>query len=171
MIHFYKPTPKNTGSACSFFLTDKNDLFFSILKQSSWDPVKKIGSFKKSKEDANSVIFGKFNMVEAAKLISCIEKNQKFETVHSTKSQKISITFEPYFRFDAATSKTTEEQLGFSFRVIRSREGEEKGTSFRIGLNFGEADYLKYFLLYVMNKSFDKEASEESSTQENETQG
>jgi len=155
MIQFYKPTAKNTGSACSFFLKD-GAVMFSILKQSSWDATKRIGSFKKSKEDPNSVIFGKFNMVEAAKLISCFEKNQKFETVHSTKSQKISIAIEPYFRFDAANSKSTDEQLGFSFRVIKSGEGDAKGTSFRIGLNFSEADYLKFFLLYCINKSFEK---------------
>lgn len=153
MIQFYKPTQKNTGSACSFFLKD-GAVMFSILKQSTWDPVKKIGSFKKSKEDPNAVVFGKFNMVEACKLVSCIQKNEKFETVHAT-SQKISIALEPYFKFDPATARVTEEQLGYSFRIIKSIEGQ-KGNSFRIGLNFAEADYLKYFLMSCINKSFEK---------------
>lgn len=153
MIQFYKPTPKNTGGACSFFLKD-GAVMFSVLKQSTWDPVKKIGSFKKSKEDPNAVVFGKFNMVESCKLISCIENNQKFETVHAT-SQKISIALEPYFKFDPATAKVTEEQLGYSFRIIKSVEGQ-KGNSFRIGLNFAEAYYLKYFLISCVNKSFEK---------------
>ena len=155
MIQFYKPTPKNTGSACSFFLKD-GAVMFSILKQSTWDASKRIGTFKKSKEDPTAVIFGKFNMVEASKLVSCFEKNQKFETVHATKRQKISIAIEPYFKYDPATAKTTDEQLGFSFRVIKSGEGDAKGTSFRIGLNFAEADYLKFFLLYCINKSFER---------------
>lgn len=141
---------------------------FSILKQHSWDPTKKIGSFKKSKEDANSTIYGKFNMVEACKIITAIEKNTKFDTMHSTASQKIGIAVEPYFKFDMATSKPTEEQMGFSFKVTKFKEGE-KGNSFRIGLNFGEADYLKYFLISCVNKSFEKVENQTTNEDSNET--
>jgi hypothetical protein len=49
MLQFYKPNPRNTGSACSFSY-NKNDkaLWVNFIKQSSWNGQTKSGTFKGS---------------------------------------------------------------------------------------------------------------------------
>lgn len=49
MIQFYKPNPKVTGNACSFFLTADGSIMASMIKQDSWNNAKKTGSFSKNK--------------------------------------------------------------------------------------------------------------------------
>ena len=49
MIQFYKPNPKVTGSACSFYLNRDGSLMASMLKQDSWNDQRKTGSFSKNK--------------------------------------------------------------------------------------------------------------------------
>ena len=49
MIQFYKPNPKVTGNACSFFLTADGSIMASMIKQDSWNDAKKTGSFQKTK--------------------------------------------------------------------------------------------------------------------------
>lgn len=50
MIQFYKPNPRNSGSACSFYKTRDGAIMFSIIKQASWDDSKKTGSFQKNRQ-------------------------------------------------------------------------------------------------------------------------
>lgn len=44
MLSFFKANPKNSGTACSFWLNSKDGSFWcSLLKQASWDHAKKEG--------------------------------------------------------------------------------------------------------------------------------
>ena len=51
MISFYKPTPKVTGTAMSFYLNKRDNAFFStLIKQDGWNSERRVGSFKKNKD-------------------------------------------------------------------------------------------------------------------------
>ncbi|MSR88011.1 MAG: hypothetical protein EXS69_02550, partial [Candidatus Zambryskibacteria bacterium] len=67
MIHFYKPNPKITGSACSFWHSDKDGNFFAtLLKQAGWNEKAKTGSFVQNKNDPTKKITVKLNRTEIA---------------------------------------------------------------------------------------------------------
>ena len=66
-IQYYKPNPKVSGSACSFWCNAKESAIFgSFIKQSSWNDKTKTGSFKANKEKPNASTQFKFNQTEAA---------------------------------------------------------------------------------------------------------
>ena len=57
MISFYKPNSKNTGTACSFSVNSKdNSVWGSLIKQSSWNDAKKIGSFSENQNNPNKSV-------------------------------------------------------------------------------------------------------------------
>mgnify|MGYP001491750835 CR=1 FL=1 len=57
MIQFYKPNPKVTGNACSFFLTADGSIMASMIKQDAWNSAKKTGSFSKNKGVSKSRVY------------------------------------------------------------------------------------------------------------------
>tara|TARA_Y100000593_G_C4230798_1_gene296879 strand:- start:300 stop:866 length:567 start_codon:yes stop_codon:yes gene_type:complete len=149
MIHFYKPTPKVTGTACSFYLNKKDNAFFTtLIKQDSWNSEKRIGSFKKNKDNPKKRVNVKFSALEIASIIDAIKRNQKFTGYHGS-NQIVRFTFGPYVR------KGEEEQRGFSFSVTKeSKEDSTEKVSFLIGFNFGEAELLKQHLAHLLMDSF-----------------
>ncbi len=147
MIHFYKPTPKVTGTACSFYLNKKDNAFFTtLIKQDSWNSERRIGSFKKNKDNPQKRVNVKFSALEIASLIDAIKRNKKFTGYHGS-NQIVRFTFGPYIRND--------EQKGFSFSVTKeNKEDSTDKSSYLIGFNFGEAELLQQHLSHLLNDSF-----------------
>ena len=147
MIHFYKPTPKVTGTACSFYLNKKDNAFFgTLIKQDSWNSERRIGSFKKNKDNPSKRVNIKFSALEIASFIDAIKRNQKFTGYHGS-NQIVRFTFGPYVR--------DEEQKGFSFSVTKeSKEDSTEKSSYLIGFNFGEAELLQQHLSHLLLDGF-----------------
>jgi hypothetical protein len=158
MISFYKPTPKVTGTAMSFYLNKRDNSFFSnLIKQDSWDSSRKIGSFQKNKKVEGKNVNIKFSQTEIASIIDSVDRNTEISGYHGS-NQVVRFSFGPY----TPKTKTEEgewiegtEQKGFSFRVTReSKEDSTNKQSYVIGLTFAEGKLLREHLVYLLNESF-----------------
>ena len=150
MIQFYKPNPKVTGTACSFWLNEDGSIMSSMIKQDSWNDQKRIGSFSKNKGNPQKSVIVKFSPSELGGIIDAMERNESFSAYHSSKDQITKINFGPY------VSKKDNKQVGFSYSI--NKEEKQDSTNkigFVIGFNFGEGRYLKEFLLEVLRGGFD----------------
>ena len=150
MVQFYKPNPKVTGTACSFWLNKDGSIMSSMIKQDSWNDQKRIGSFSKNKGNPQKSVIVKFSPAELGGIIDAMERNVTFSAYHSSKDQITKINFGPY------VSKKDNKQVGFSYSI--NKEEKQDSTNkigFVIGFNYGEARYLKEFLLEVLRGSFD----------------
>lgn len=154
MISFYKPNSKNTGTACSFSVNPKdNSVWGSLIKQSSWNELKKIGSFSENQNNPNKSVKVKFSLTEAAGILDSIERNTEFSAYHSSEKQTTRIKFCPYLRED--------KQVGFSYSVNKEdKQNIENKQSYLIGFYFNEARLLKEFLSYSLNSVFEHQRIE-----------
>lgn len=154
MISFYKPNSKNTGTACSFSVNPKDQsLWSSLIKQSSWNETKKIGSFSENQNNPNKSVKVKFSLVEAAGLLDAIERQTEFSAFHNSEKQSIQIRFSPYIKDN--------KQVGFSYIVNKTdKQNSENKQSYLIGLYFNEANLLKQFLIYALNTVFESQRIE-----------
>ena len=84
MIQFYKPNPKVTGNACSFFLTADGSIMASMIKQDSWNDAKKTGSFSKNKGVPSKSVMTKLSRIEVAGIIDAIETNREWTAYHQS---------------------------------------------------------------------------------------
>ena len=158
MIQFYKPNPKNTGSACSFWSNYDGSVMTSLIKQASWDNNTKKGSFAKNKDNPNKRVIVKLNPTEVGGLIDTIETGREFSNYHTSQNQTLQIKFAPYMRDG--------KQVGFSFSVYKQdKQDSSNKVSYVIGFTYAEARYLKEFLIYVLRKIFDKENEKHQKTQ------
>ena len=150
MIQFYKPNPKVTGTACSFWVNDDGSIMSYMIKQDSWDSKKRIGSFSKNKDNPQGKAIVKFSVSEVGGIVDAIERNVVFSAYHSSKNQITKINFGPYI------SKKEEKQIGFSYSINKEeKEDSTNKVGFIIGFNYGEGRLLKEFLLEVLRNSFD----------------
>lgn len=164
MIQFYKPNPKNSGSACSFYKTRDGAIMFSMIKQSSWDESKKTGSFQKNKNDPKGNVKVKLSLIEASGFLETIEKDSEFKEYHNSQNQSTQIRFVPY------VDKNTNERKGFSLSVYKQAKDSQDKLSFLIGLTFKEARLLKEYLTYVIRDSFANPQKEKSEQNESDTE-
>jgi len=165
MIQFYKPNPRNSGSACSFYKTRDGAIMFSIIKQASWDDSKKTGSFQKNKTDPKGNVKVKLSLAELAGILESIDKDSEFKEFHNSPNQTTQIRFAPYL------DKNTNERKGFSLSVSKQTKDSQDKLSFLIGLTFKEARLLREYLLYIIHDSFanpikGKNEKEDGDTQE-----
>jgi len=154
MISFYKPNSKNTGTACSFSVNPKDEsVWSSLIKQSSWNESKKIGSFLENQNNPNKSVKIKFNLPEIAGLLDCLEKNLEFSAYHSSEKQSTQIKLSPYIKDN--------KQVGFSYIVTKTdKQNSENKQSYLIGFYLNEATLLKYFLKYSLNSIFESQRIE-----------
>ena len=154
MISFYKPNSKNNGTACSFTVNAKDaSIWGSLIKQSSWNEVKKIGSFSENQNNPNKSVKVKFSLTEAAGIIDAIERNAEFSAYHTSEKQITKIKFSPYIR--------DEKQVGYSYSVNKEdKQNIENKQSYLIGFYFNEARLLKEFLGYALNSVFESQRIE-----------
>jgi hypothetical protein len=154
MISFYKPNSKNSGTACSFSVNSKdNSVWGSLIKQSSWNEAKKIGSFSENQNNPNKSVKVKFSLTEAAGILDAIERNAEFSAYHTSEKQITKIKFSPYIR--------DEKQVGYSYSVNKEdKQNIENKQSYLIGFYFNEARLLKEFLSYSLNSVFESQRIE-----------
>ena len=163
MISFYKPNSKNTGTACSFSVNSKdNSVWGSLIKQSSWNDAKKIGSFSDNQNNPNKSVKVKFSLTEAAGLLDALERNTEFSAYHTSEKQITKIKLAPYIR--------DEKQVGFSYSVNKEdKQNVENKQSYLIGFYFNEARLLKEFLTYSLNSVFETQRIEAIKKAKNST--
>ena len=154
MISFYKPNSKNSGTACSFTVNPKDaSIWGSLIKQSSWNEAKKIGSFSENQNNPNKSVKVKFSLTETAGILDAIEKNTEFSAYHSSEKQTTRIKLCPYIR--------DEKQVGFSYAVNKEdKQNSENKQSYLIGFYFNEARLLKQFLSYALDSVFESQRIE-----------
>ena len=148
MIQFYKPNPKVTGTACSFWVNKDGSIMTSMIKQDSWNEAKKQGSFLKNKDNPQKKVVSKLSRIEIAGIIDSIERNVEFKNFHSSQNQVLQIKFCPYL------DKETQAQKGFSFSINKQdKEDSTQRTGFIIGFSYPEARLLKHDLENFLTSS------------------
>lgn len=154
MISFYKPNSKNTGTACSFTVNPKDEsIWGSLIKQSSWNETKKIGSFSENQNNPNKSVKIKFSLTEAAGILDAIERNAEFSAYHTSEKQTTRIKFCPYIKDD--------KQIGYSYSVNKEdKQNSENKQSYLIGFYFNEARLLREFISYALNTTFETQRIE-----------
>ena len=146
MIQFYKPNPKGTGNACSFFVTQDGSIMASMIKQHSWDASKKTGSFSKNKGVPSKSVMTKLSRIETAGIIDAIETNREWTAYHRSQKQVVQMKFCPYMR--------DSKQVGYSFSINKQDvEDSTNKSSYVIGLYFPEARLLKHDLEIFLDKT------------------
>jgi hypothetical protein len=149
MISFYKPNSKNTGTACSFSVNEKDSsIWSSLIKQASWNDAKKVGSFSQNQNNPAKSVKIKFSLTEAAGILDAIERGTEFSAYHTSEKQTTQIKFSPYIK--------DEKHVGFSYMVSKTdKQNSENKQSYVIGFYFNEARLLKQFLSYALDSVFD----------------
>jgi hypothetical protein len=159
MISFYKPTPKVTGTALSFYLNKRDNAFFSeLLKQASWDASTRRANFLSNKKVEGKNVNIKFSQAEIASFIDAMERNVEFTGYHGS-NQVVRFSFGPYIpkaKDEQGNWVEGTVQKGYSFRVTReSKEDSTNKAGFLIGLDYGEALLLKEHLKHLLQQSFE----------------
>jgi len=154
MISFYKPNSKNTGTACSFSVNPKDEsIWSSLIKQSSWNDQKKIGSFSDNQNNPNKSVKIKFSLTEAAGLLDALERSSEFSAYHSSEKQTTRIKLSPYIKDG--------NQIGYSYSVNKEdKQNSENKQSYLIGFYYNEARLLKQFLSYALDSVFESQRIE-----------
>lgn len=159
-LHVYHPNKNNTGFACSFSQSDKdNTIFGSLIKQATWDANNQIGTFKGSKADPTKNVNVKFEDVEVAAILDCLDRNRPFSTVHDGEKSMKAIKFEPWLeRLSEESIKEGKKpnQKGFSFSVtVTDKQDSTTKNSFYIGLTYAEGRLIREYLIFALSKSFE----------------
>lgn len=163
MLHIYKPTPKLTGCACSFNLSEKDSCFFiQFIKQKTWNEKTRVGSFEK--DDPTKKASGKFAALEITGIIDALESDREYSGFHSSENQTVRFAVKPYV--DKAGIR-----VGFSFYFSKEeKEDSTKKLSFVIGLKFNEARRIVQHLLFLLDK-LDQSQEKTSSYRPEESAG
>jgi len=145
MLQFFKPTSRNSGSACSFSNdTEREGFYLSMVKQASWDAETKRGKFFSNKKNPEASVSAKLSLTEVGGFLNVLEKNKKLHSVHSTDKQTVIIDFSPYLKENV--------QIGFSLSVNKTA-GEQK-TSFLIGFNLDEGRVIREYCVAFLQRQF-----------------
>lgn len=144
-IQFYKPNSSNKGMAISIsFNPSDAGIYFSFIRQFSWDSNKKIGSFKENRENPKAKKNIKFNDIEISGILRAIEKEEKWTTFHKFNNDSgVSISFAPYIK--------DEVMSGFGMRVSDSKDKE---NIFSVGFTNDESIKLREWLKLALEESF-----------------
>lgn len=156
MIQIYKPTPRNTGTACSFSFNNLDGNFYlNLIKQASWNDQKKIGSFSENAQNPEKKVVVKLSKIEVCGILDALDNNRTADFFHNSENQKLGIKFSPYIRED--------KQIGYSLNVIKNSKLQttQPATSFLIGFTFAEARLVAEYIKFGLGHIFSTERSEE----------
>jgi len=149
MINIYKPTPKNSGSACQVWYAHGEKAFFiEILKQHSWNAATRSGSFKASKDNPQKRVVTKFSTTEVCGILDAIDKNEEFKAYHDAPNSKFKtqVSFKPYVRDG--------KQIGYSLNVNKTNKEDTTPAgkaSFLLGFTPAEVRLLKEYIVIGLN--------------------
>ena len=137
MINFYKPNPKVSGAACSFYMNDKGEFFGTFIKQASWDEKRRQGKF-----DQNKKAIIKFSAKEFGDFINAILRKGKAEGYHQSAKQVVGF----------ALSASTGEYAGsYTWSAtVTAKDDSTNKLSFFVTLDGGEAMLLLEHLRYLL---------------------
>jgi hypothetical protein len=156
MIQIYKPTPRNTGTACSFSFNNLDGNFYlNLIKQASWNYQKKIGSFSENAQNPEKKVVVKLSKIEVCGILDALDNNRTTDFFHNSENQKLGIKFSPYIRDD--------KQVGYSLNVIKNSKTQttQPAVSFLIGFTFAEARMVTEYIKFGLSHIFSTERSEE----------
>ena len=156
MIQIYKPTPRVTGTACSFSFNNLDGNFYlNLIKQASWNDQKKIGSFSENAQNPEKKVVVKLSKIEVCGILDSLDNNRTADFFHNSENQKLGIKFSPYIRED--------KQIGYSLNVIKNSKTQttQPAISFLIGFTFAEARMVAEYIKFGLNHIFSTERSEE----------
>lgn len=156
MIQIYKPTPRNTGTACSFSFNNLDGNFYlNLIKQASWNDQKKIGSFSENAQNPEKKVVVKLSKIEVCGILDALDNNRTADFFHNSENQKLGIKFSPYIRED--------KQVGYSLNVIKNSKIQttQPAISFLIGFTFAEARMVAEYIKFGLGHIFSTERSEE----------
>lgn len=156
MIQIYKPTPRNTGTACSFSFNNLDGNFYlNLIKQASWNDQKKIGSFSENAQNPEKKVVVKLSKIEVCGILDALDNNRTADFFHNSENQKLGIKFSPYIRDD--------KQVGYSLNVIKNSKTQttQPAVSFLIGFTFAEARMVAEYIKFGLSHIFSTERSEE----------
>lgn len=156
MIQIYKPTPRVTGTACSFsFNNIDGNFYLNLIKQASWNDQKKIGSFSDNAQNPEKKVVVKLSKIEVCGILDVIDNNRSIDLFHNSENQKLGIKFSPYLRED--------KQIGYSLNVIKTSKTQttQPATSFLIGFTFAEGRMVAEYIKFGLGHIFSTERSEE----------
>jgi len=156
MIQIYKPTPRNTGTACSFSFNNLDGNFYlNLIKQASWNDQKKIGSFSENAQNPEKKVVVKLSKIEVCGILDALDNNRTADFFHNSENQKLGIKFSPYIRED--------KQVGYSLNVIKNSKAQttQPAISFLIGFTFAEARMVAEYIKFGLSHIFSTERSEE----------
>lgn len=156
-LALYHPNKNNTGFACSFSQSAKdNTVFAGIIKQASWDAEKKIGSFAASRKDPTKDVSIKLAQVEVAAILDCLDRNRPFSSVHDGDKQMKGIQFVPWLSKPSEGEKPVQKGYSFSINITDKQDSTAKNALY-IGLNFSEARLVREYLVHCLQKAFASE--------------
>jgi len=146
-LQFYKPNPKSTGSACSFWRNKEDNTFWcSLIKQHSWNAKTRSASFSENKDNPQKRVIVKFSATEICGIVDAIERNDVCKGYHGS-NQIAKFKFGPYEKEGG--------QVGFSFSVQKEdKEDSTNKQSYIIGFTWAEAKLLAYYLETIVKQSF-----------------
>jgi hypothetical protein len=156
MIQIYKPTPRVTGTACSFSFNNLDGNFYlNLIKQASWNDQKKIGSFSENAQNPEKKVVVKLSKIEVCGILDSLDNNRTADFFHNSENQKLGIKFSPYIRED--------KQIGYSLNVIKNSKTQttQPAISFLIGFTFAEARMVAEYIKFGLSHIFSTERSEE----------
>lgn len=156
MIQIYKPTPRNTGTACSFSFNNLDGNFYlNLIKQASWNDQKKIGSFSENAQNPEKKVVVKLSKIEVCGILDALDNNRTADFFHNSENQKLGIKFSPYIRDD--------KQVGYSLNVIKNSKMQttQPAVSFLIGFTFAEARLVAEYIKFGLDHIFSTDRSEE----------
>jgi hypothetical protein len=162
MIKFYKPNSKNLGLAVQFKIgLDKKEgysIYFSGIKQASWNDQTKKGSFSQNAKDESKIFNIKFNEFEIASLIQLFESGDKWSVFHGFDNNKTSINF-------TITPTKQGDRNVCGFVIIRNSADEFKGF-----FEISETILIKKYFEWYLNKLFDYRMENDTKFNKNNSQ-
>jgi hypothetical protein len=158
-IQIYKPNSKVTGCALSLQASDRDGkLYVNMIKQASWNPETKKGSFIENRNDPTKKTVLKFSQVEAAQIIDCVERHYQWSGFHDSASKTTGIVFAP-----------NDERSVFSLSVNQTdKQDSTVKSQFFIPLTYAEVRLIKEYLIHYLHKSFKMKTDSRPANQEQE---
>lgn len=126
----------------------EQSLFFSVIKQSSWDESKKLGSFS----GPSTAV--KLTTTEAGAFLDVITRNVEFSAYHLSKDAKTQIWFKPYI----VEMDGVKTQKGFGLSITQDKNGEK--ISWLMPFSWADARVLENYIQYFLRVCFSIEESE-----------
>jgi len=154
-LPLYHPNKSNTGFACSFSQSAKDGtVFFSLLKQSTWDAEKRIGGFKESRNNPAKSVTVALNQMEVAAILDLLDRNRAYSSMHDSEKQIKSINFSPWMNKVPEGEKATQRGYSFSITITDKQDSTAPKNSFYFGTNYPESRLIREYLIFCLQQAF-----------------